>query len=653
MAGRSHDPGIEGLPTQSISPDGPGLAASPHEPIPRVDTEPSGEPSESPRKRAVGADENERTASVDDGPEDEKTQVASPSSPPPPKHAKRPPTVAQRIQDRHRRDQRIGQVLAGRYRLERLIAKGGMGRVYLATQLPLDRPVAVKVLKHEFQESDPNFVRRFFLEASTSARLTHPNVITVHDYGEDEASGELFMAMEYVEGVPLSYAIGNAGPFVAERVFNIGIQICRALREAHERGIIHRDLKPGNVMLLDKGDEPDAIKVLDFGLAKLVEPKDGESPFGSPDGPHGETDLTKSGTLLGSPRYMSPEQIKGEPLDGRTDIYSLGVMLYQMAAGRPPFLGETSVDIIYKHLHEKPGPIGQVSYAADCPPELELIIAKCLEKNRDARFQSMSQVIAALKTARQLVLGGPAAEGSLPYDSGGAARERPSSRLDRPPLALAPTVELEPTPPETKEAAFREPEVDRSGPAASRPKLEAPGRSMPLWAGAGAAALAIAALVFASTHEAEAPLPQAPEPPPAREPPKPEAPPAPQRANVEFESSPSGATVVEGGKTIGTTPFAIDEPMGTTHQFAFQLGGHQEARVEAVFDEPRENVRATLIPITAEEETDELRPRHESTEKQKPKKAAKKKPKREDPKTEPDDGKAPPDVSDSYRQNPY
>ncbi|MBI2379121.1 MAG: protein kinase [Deltaproteobacteria bacterium] len=653
MATRAHDPGLEGLPTQSIRPEGPGVEATNDAPLPRIDTEPSGDPEPGPNPTA-----RRTSATADEDPENEKTQIGKPSAPPPATRPSRPSpsTVGQRIRDRHRRDPRIGRTLAGRYRLERLIAKGGMGRVYLATQLPLDRAVAVKVLKHEFQESDPNFVRRFFLEASTSARLTHPNVITVHDYGEDEGSGELFMAMEYVEGVPLSYAIGNGGPFVAERVLNIGIQIGRALREAHEKGIIHRDLKPGNVMLLDKGDEPDAIKVLDFGLAKLVERKEGESPFGSPDGPDGESDLTKSGTLLGSPRYMSPEQIRGEPLDGRTDIYSLGVMLYQMAAGRPPFLGETSVDIIYKHLHEKAAPIGQVSYAADCPPELEIIIEKCLEKSRDHRFQSMSEVIAALKTARQALIGGPVGEGALPYDSGGGARERLVSRLS-PPLALAPTVELEPTPPAAPEAAFREPVAERSGPLSTRASERHRTSRRWLWAGVVATAAASVTLAVALTEEAP--------PPEARttvaQPVPPVAPPAtpkpPERIQVRFESIPEGATVVESGRTVGTTPFMIDEPLdGRARSFVFQLPAHEDTQVDTVLDPERPVIHATLPP-SREPDPEPSRGAGPSEPPERPVKAKrppkKARPKRDEKPAEVVDDDADPETRERYRQNPY
>ncbi|MCA9552210.1 MAG: serine/threonine protein kinase, partial [Myxococcales bacterium] len=289
---------------------------------------------------------------------------------------------------------RVGQMLADRYRLERLIAKGGMGRVYLATQLPLERRVAIKLLVAKAY--DEEFRQRFFLEASTCARLVHRHIVTVHDYGEAE-NGELFMAMEYLDGEPLSKVISHEIRIPSERACQIALQICRALRTAHKAGVVHRDLKPGNIMLLGDEDheQGDFIKVLDFGLVKAFQ-KGEESP---------NADLTRSGTWLGSPRYMAPEQIRCKDVDPRTDIYSLGVILFHMIAGRPPFVGGNSVEILEQHLRD-PVPsirdtVGQIVYA----PELEIIIRKCMEKDPGARYQSMDELIPQLKAAFRLSTG--------------------------------------------------------------------------------------------------------------------------------------------------------------------------------------------------------------------------------------------------------
>ncbi len=288
---------------------------------------------------------------------------------------------------------RIGTTLAGRYRIERVIAKGGMGRVYLATQIPLERQVAIKLLTN--QRFDAEFRKRFFLEASTCARLVHRHIVTVHDYGEAE-NGELFMAMEYLDGVPLSKLIQKQVRLPSERACKIALQVCRALRAAHKIGVVHRDLKPGNVIVLTDEDQDgnDFIKVLDFGLVKAFEGADVAI-----------SDLTKSGTWLGSPRYMAPEQIRCQPVDPRTDIYSLGVILFHMLAGRPPFIGANSMEVLEQHLRDRPPAIADVLGRSDYAPELEVIIERCLKKEPGQRYQSMDELIGDLKAGYRLITG--------------------------------------------------------------------------------------------------------------------------------------------------------------------------------------------------------------------------------------------------------
>ena len=291
-------------------------------------------------------------------------------------------------------ESRLGTTLAGRYRLERLIAKGGMGRVYLATQLPLERQVAIKLLVN--QRHDAEFRQRFFLEASTCARLVHRHIVTVHDYGEAE-NGEMFMAMEYLDGIPLSKVIQKQGRLPSDRACKIALQVCRALRTAHKTGVVHRDLKPGNVIVLTDEDQDgnDFIKVLDFGLVKAFE---GDAKVGL-------DDLTKSGTWLGSPRYMAPEQIRCQAVDPRTDIYSLGVILFHMLAGRPPFVGANSMEVLEQHLRDKPPSIADVGGRSDYAPELEIIVERCLLKDANQRYQSMDELIGDLKAAYRLITG--------------------------------------------------------------------------------------------------------------------------------------------------------------------------------------------------------------------------------------------------------
>ena len=209
---------------------------------------------------------------------------------------------------------RPGDEFAGRYRIQRQVGRGGMGEVFLAIQAPLQRRVAVKILKPpQVIEDDPRFDARFLREAAAAAQLNHPNTITIHDFGQTE-SGQLYIVMEYLEGVDLKTALFRGGRFPASRAIHVAAQVCKSLRESHEKGIIHRDLKPANVLLVCRDDDPDFVKVLDFGLVKFR----GE-----------EADLTLAGKFVGSPKYTSPDALNRHvEVDHRADIYSLGVLLF-------------------------------------------------------------------------------------------------------------------------------------------------------------------------------------------------------------------------------------------------------------------------------------------------------------------------------------
>ena len=285
-------------------------------------------------------------------------------------------------------------MLAGRYRLESTIAKGGMGWVFLATQLPLGRPVAVKVLVP--QPGDAAFRRRFLLEASTCAKLTHPNIVTVHDYGESEA-GDMYMVMEHIEGRSLARVLLREKRVEPDRACRIILQILRALRVAHRAGIVHRDLKPSNVMLLEDPEHEDQwelVKVVDFGLAKVYSDR-----FAFGDEGEGEVEeMTRAGLLLGSPRYMPPEQIRNHGIDPRTDIYSLGVLFHSMLAGKPPFDGATPTDIMTQQLRDPPPRLLDIAPDLDIPRELDELIRCCMYKDPKMRPQSADEVVAELRS---------------------------------------------------------------------------------------------------------------------------------------------------------------------------------------------------------------------------------------------------------------
>src|SRR5437762_5643970 len=263
-------------------------------------------------------------------------------------------------------DPLLGGVLNERYKVVEAIGHGGMGRGYKALQAPLDRVVALKILGAG-HDRDPHFYKRFFLEASVTAKLTHPNTITLYDYGRTD-DGIFFIAMEFLDGRTPSQAIQADGPLAQERVIHIAQQICRSLREAHALGIIHRDLKPANVMLLRQHDDHDFVKVLDFGLVKFF------SSDGSESAEKEQNDITNAGTFMGSPHYIAPEQARNQGPDQRCDIYSVGVMLYQMLTGKVPFTAPNPVDIILKHLHEAPVPPRQVRPDLSIDPQMESIV---------------------------------------------------------------------------------------------------------------------------------------------------------------------------------------------------------------------------------------------------------------------------------------
>ena len=283
-------------------------------------------------------------------------------------------------------DPLVGRELAGRYRVLRRIAKGGMGSVYEAEQVPLGRRVAIKILHEPPNSNDSaSFERRFFLEASTLARLSHPHTVTLHDYGQTQ-DGTFYLVMEFVRGRTLSRLLQAEGPLSPERTISLMVQVARALKHAHRHGVVHRDLKPGNLLIAQE-DGDDHVKVVDFGLVKLTE---------------GDQSITVTGMILGSPHCMAPEQVQGDEIDERADIYALGVLLYRCMAGEYPFHGQTTTATMIAHVNE-PIPQLTVRYPdLELPEGLEEIIERCLAKDPADRFPDMGAVIKALANCGEL-----------------------------------------------------------------------------------------------------------------------------------------------------------------------------------------------------------------------------------------------------------
>jgi serine/threonine-protein kinase len=269
-------------------------------------------------------------------------------------------------------DDYIGQTLARKYQVEALIGEGGMGKVYRARQVALDKLVVLKVLRQSLL-GDDRTVARFKREAKAASRLNHPNSISILDFGQAE-DGALFIAMEFVPGHDLHTVLSKDGPLPESRIVRIGSQVLSALYDAHAAGVIHRDLKPENIMVEQRRNEPDFVKVLDFGIAKI---QDGE------DGPT----LTRTGFVCGTPEYMSPEQARGATLDHRSDLYAVGVLLYQLLTGRLPFESDSAVGYATKHLTEEPLPPSRKRPELRVSPAMERLIMRALSKSPDDRPQ--------------------------------------------------------------------------------------------------------------------------------------------------------------------------------------------------------------------------------------------------------------------------
>jgi serine/threonine-protein kinase len=274
----------------------------------------------------------------------------------------------------------VGQVVGGRYHVKRVLGEGGMGIVYEAEQQmgTATRKVALKTL-HTHLSHDPSVSARFHREVGTIAQLEHPNTIKVYDFGAT-ADGTLYIAMEFVAGKSLSQLLEESKTLPPERVLRIVRQIAGSLEEAHQQGVIHRDLKPDNVVLTQRAGEKDVVKLLDFGIAARTESADAAR----------EQKLTQQGMVLGTPPYMSPEQFTGKPLDARSDIYSLGVMTYEMLTGRLPFEANTPWQWATEHMTAKPIPFDASPVAAQIPPTMRSAVLRALSKDKENRQASVT-----------------------------------------------------------------------------------------------------------------------------------------------------------------------------------------------------------------------------------------------------------------------
>lgn len=487
-------------------------------------------------------------------------------------------------------DPLIGRVINGRFEILSLIARGGMGRVYRARQQPLGRIVAIKILDpRQSDKEDQDFQARFFLEASTAAKLSHPNTVTVFDYGKTE-DNVFYIVMEMVEGRTLAAVLKDSSPMDPQKAVHLCVQIARSLREAHSIGIVHRDLKPANVLVTKHADEDDFAKVLDFGLVKNTED---------------DVELTQAGLFMGSPKYMAPEQIQGGDVDGRTDVYALGCVLYYMLVGRVPFDRENQVQILMAHCRDAVPPMLRDD-GVPIPQGLIAVTMRCLAKDKEARFPGMNEVITALKHASsqagvQLQTSGSFTLTDIELSGMRDVAGTPSGGLHATDISFTPAGGLPASP--------GDPSISIQ---LGAPHDESKGSALK-WALLGVVALAAAAAAFIATRPDETPVAVTPpttntQPGTQTAPETPTTPtpaPADARVHITITSDPPGADVIIDDQPSGlVTPAEIEwsgerAARGRDLVVRFVKVGYQPASTTRTIDADRIEISSNLRPVVA------------------------------------------------------
>jgi len=440
-----------------------------------------------------------------------------------------PPSKAQ--------DPYIGTTIDGRYKVESILGEGGMGVVYAGRHKVINKRVAIKVLRGEMSR-DREMTERFLQEARAASSIGHPHIVDVSDFGE-LPDGSAYFVMEFLEGRSLSGLMTDVKPVPIKRLIHVAKQIADALHAAHGLGIVHRDLKPDNVFLIDRGLEKDFVKILDFGIAKVAT---------------GSTQkLTRAGTVFGTPHYMSPEQAAGAPVDLRTDLYALGVIMYEMAAGRVPFDADNYMGILTQHMYKAPVPIRVLvpPPSSDIPPGLEAIILKALSKKAEQRYQDMSELIEDM------------------------------NRIDSGEMPLAVSEMM------ARSGAFNVPADYFNQPAMSGVASATPPEQRKRWgliagsAGVLAAVGIVAAILSKGNETSAQPLPtatattSAATAPPAVTPaPSATQAPGPKTKQVVLVGDPVDAEVFRDNKSLGKAPVDIDIPEGGTVTIELRLAGY-------------------------------------------------------------------------------
>ncbi|MEE8191319.1 MAG: serine/threonine-protein kinase [Gemmatimonadales bacterium] len=312
----------------------------------------------------------------------------------------------------------IGSIVADRYHIEKKLGEGGMGAVYLGEHVKMGRKSAIKVMTQSMA-SDPEAIARFNREAANAARINHPNVCAIYDFGETE-DGTIYLAMEFIEGETLSDMQHREGALELDRAVEILQQTGEALQAAHDLGIVHRDLKPDNIMIARARDGTDVVKVVDFGIAKAMTGEEGQK-------------VTRTGLVVGTPEYMSPEQLSGDVLNGRSDIYSLALVFFRMVTGALPFQAESSQETMIKRLTDDPLKLSEVAPDAGWPPRLQGVMDRALERMPADRYESAAlfarDALDAVRGAGRPIVGVDTEGATEVIGAGGVTEQLPSTRV--------------------------------------------------------------------------------------------------------------------------------------------------------------------------------------------------------------------------------